>query len=643
MPSASSCACGDPWDLTFYDLYPTTPEDVERYSRHRQRSHAYVECKWPIHVFALDPVVDQQNELDLFSQRTQLQLALAVAVASGQVNFQNADSYARRTELDLATVALNRTAVGFGAGQTTFGWQFYPRIQTPPLQSNPRRIAGILINNGPGPDYDLENRKIEPGLRECYALVVMPNFVPSVKFTSVTNWFDLKTKHAEQVLETTDMIRLGKKLQSAKNGLQRVCDSGKYRPEEVELLSDRISQLEDFLPVKSHSITLPFEGSLLGSEIFSSNAAGLAPRLLAWYGEPPQEGADSSIFILGNGFSVHEIHVIAGGQNVAPDTGGVEIVSRNVLRVDIPAAARAVQTTLPVEGGQKRKLLDVHVATPNGISNHLLVEVQPTTPGHPRRRRFTRSRRHADAHVSYTLLETKIEGRRPVYLDNIPPNTEIDLTWTDPIGIAPSTVTATFVFPNPRVPAEGPLTTSVSGVKGSQGTYTIDNSGGVLLDQFSKDLLVQLKQWNLLNPDNPLTQLTSNAIEISPQPSSDLDAKQLQITDPFVVNLTPASPVAHLAPQAMKVNPKDFTLGSDATDLTVDWLPSVSVPADVTIKLLYKKNGRSVAKPRILRYQERGGLHGREGYHQQEDLPGQAQQREEKDRRTGRHQREGVR
>ncbi|HKM55500.1 MAG TPA: hypothetical protein VJY33_19000, partial [Isosphaeraceae bacterium] len=323
------CACGDAWNLTFYDLYPTTPEDIERYSRAQAAFSAYVECKWPIHIFALDPVVDQQNELDLFSQRTQLQLALAVAVASGQVNFQNAESYARRTELDLATVALNRTAVGFGAGETTFGWQFYPRVQTPPLQSNLRRIAGILISNGPGPDYDLKNRKIEPGLRECYALIVMPNFVPSVKFTSVTNWFDLKTKHADQVLETTDMIQLGKKLQAAKNGLQRVCDSGKYRPEEVELLSDRISQLEDFLPVKSHSITLPFEGSLLGSEIFSSNAAGLAPRLLAWYGEPPQEGADSSIFILGNGFSVHEIHAIAGGVTI-PDAN-LQLISRNVL------------------------------------------------------------------------------------------------------------------------------------------------------------------------------------------------------------------------------------------------------------------------------------------------------------------------
>ena len=55
------CACGDAWNLTFYDLYPTTPEDIERYSRAQAAFSAYVECKWPIHIFALDPVVDQQN------------------------------------------------------------------------------------------------------------------------------------------------------------------------------------------------------------------------------------------------------------------------------------------------------------------------------------------------------------------------------------------------------------------------------------------------------------------------------------------------------------------------------------------------------------------------------------------------------
>ena len=52
-----------------------------------------------------------------------------------------------------------------------------------------------------------------------------------------------------------------------------------------------------------------------------------------------------------------------------------------MLGLVIPANARAIQTALSVNGSDgkpmMRKLLDVHVASPNGISNHLLVEIQP--------------------------------------------------------------------------------------------------------------------------------------------------------------------------------------------------------------------------------------------------------------------------
>ena len=457
LAQRKGCACGDPWALSFYDLYPSTPEDVDRYSRAQGAFAAYVECKWPIHVFAIDPVVDQQNQLDLFSQRTQLQLALAIAISSGSVNFQNATSYARRTELDLETVALNRTAIGFGAGETTFGWQFYPRIQTPPLQSNPQRIFGILANNGPRRNYELEHRKIEPGLRECYALVVMPNFVPSVRLTSVVNWFDLKDRCPEQLIETTDMVRLSKKFQTAKNSVDLVCDSGRYRHDEVEMLADRLSQLEDMLPLKTHKIDLPFEGSLLGSEIFSSNAAGLAPRLLAWYGEPPQEGQPSSIFLLGNGFTVYETHAIAGGVAVSEDTSQgkkLELISRNVMRIEIPANARTSQVHKSDAQGIKRKLIDVHVATPNGISNHLLVEVQPKddskSTASPTQNAATKS-----LTISYVLLRkadtnanANAPGFVPVFLGVAPANAEVDLTWPA-AGAVPATVDASINFPIP--------------------------------------------------------------------------------------------------------------------------------------------------------------------------------------------------
>src|SRR5208337_1005256 len=342
--------------------------------------------------------------------------------------------------------------------------------------------------------------------------------------------------------------------------------------EEVELLSDRIAQLEDLLPLKSHSITLPFEGSLLGSEIFSSNAAGLAPRLLAWYGEPPQEGQISSIFVLGNGFSVHELHVIAGGLTV-PDAS-VEVISRNVLRVDIPANARAVQTKLKIDG-VNRRLLDVHVASPNGISNHLLVEAQPAAAAasaapptyglSPDTRTLT---------VNYALLSAKDRKNGvPIYLGFKPGNAEIDLNWTDTIGIAPKTVDVTFNFPNPRVAAEGPLKSTLSGVSGANGQYAIDNSAG-LLDQFSRDLLTQADQHNLLTPDNPLTQLTSTSIDVVPVKSSNLDTNKVSITDPLVVNLTPVSVVARLSPVSITVDPANFNLADATTTLTISWPPS---------------------------------------------------------------------
>ncbi len=315
-------------------------------------------------MYSLDPVVDQQNQLDLYSERTELQLALATALATGQVSFENATTYARRLEQDLATVALNRTAVGFGAGETTFGWRFRPRIQSPPTPSNPRRILGILAYNGSGPDYALKNVQIEPGLRECYALMVVPNFVPMIKLTTVTNWYDLKTCHPDQELETTDMMNLGRKFQVACDAMQRLCDSGRYRPLDLEILHDRLDQLEAKLPMQLHQVTLPSEADLTGSEIFESANAGLAPRLLTWNGAPGEPGG--SVFIMGTGFNIHDLKVIVGGQTLKdpyappkpddpppvpgePKSPTYELISRNVLRVDIPKNARPIRTPVVFE------------------------------------------------------------------------------------------------------------------------------------------------------------------------------------------------------------------------------------------------------------------------------------------------------
>ncbi len=396
--------------------------------------------KWPLKIYSVDPVINQQNVLDAFSRRSELQLALAASVAAGKVSIKNATSYARQLDLDLETVGLNRTAVGFGAGETTFGWMFYPRVQTPPTQSNPRRIAGLLYWNGTPPDYELKNRRIEPGQQECIALIVAPNFIPSIGLSTVANWFDITNCHAAKNLSNRDMLDYSHKLQRAQNALARICDSREYRQSDLTSLTRRVKQLSELLPTQDYRVCLPDEGDLLGSEIFSDNAAGLAPSLLAWYGEHPQEGQNSTIFLMGRGFNVIETQVVAGGVDV-PEAQR-RLISRNVMEIIIPANARIVKhkcavpeeeddedepdpganpnpnPALPLnpKPAKKKKaktcgwaMIDVHIATPNGISNHLYVETDAkqtpeavknvvmtattTTTGDPAQHRTTTSTR----------------------------------------------------------------------------------------------------------------------------------------------------------------------------------------------------------------------------------------------------------
>ena len=449
---------GDVDGLYFYDFQPT----IEARTAFKE----YVACKWPLHGYSVDPVLDQQNVLDAFSRRTELQLALAVAVSTGQFNIKNATSFARQLDLDLQTVGLNRTSVGFGAGATTFGWMFYPRVQTPPSTSNFRTITNTLTGTGQGINFDLRNRRIEPGQHECIALMVTPNFIPSLRIATVTNWFDVTGHHAKRQLDNRDMLELSRKLQQAKSAVMRACDSHEYRATDFTVLNERIKQLEALLPTQDTRVDLPDEGDLLGSEIFSSNAAGLSPSLLAWYGEPVQDGTVGSIFLQGHGFNVSETQVIVGG--VALQRNQFRLISRNVMQIIVPPMARSVKATfgqehlthapqpapktavasitpagvppvtamggvaevgvdsdkahaeldpklgsdvtvsitkgpttanahgskvdLQVDGVRAhaeaaaavapdcdRAVMDVHIATPNGISNHLFVEVVPKT------------------------------------------------------------------------------------------------------------------------------------------------------------------------------------------------------------------------------------------------------------------------
>jgi hypothetical protein len=420
--------------LRFYDFRPS-PEAKDLFKE-------YVRYKWPIHVYALDPDIDQQNVLDAFSQRTELQLALSVALAAGKVNFSDAAKFARQLDLDLATIGLNRTAVGFGAGRSTFGWRFYPRVQTPPTPSNPARFVGTLLYNGTRPGFDLANRELEPGNRECVALMVVPDFVPAIHLTSQANWFGL-TDHSEQQLEPGELLRLSRKLQNARQTLACTREDARYRPGELARMAERIDQLENMLPTQDFRVDLPEEGDFSGSEIFSSDAANLSPSLLTWFGEPPTVGKVSDVFLLGKGFSVIESQVIAGGLKVQQD-----MISRNVIRIRIPADARTVEIA-DAKGGP-RKAFDVHLATPNGISDyHLAIPAKEEKEKEPAFG-YTIDTKTLDVTIEYWSAAPAIPGKSAPELHVrgiVPADAKVKVSLKETIGAVPAAVQLNFALP----------------------------------------------------------------------------------------------------------------------------------------------------------------------------------------------------
>ena len=131
--------------------------------------------------FALEPDVDQQNIEDAFSRKRDLQLAIAFALASGRLSFRQAINFQRQLQFEDQTIALNQTVAAFANGNDTFGWRMSPRFQSPPEESNMRAVSNLILRGGPGPNYQLDNSKIEPGMREMTAVVVMPSFVRGMR------------------------------------------------------------------------------------------------------------------------------------------------------------------------------------------------------------------------------------------------------------------------------------------------------------------------------------------------------------------------------------------------------------------------------------------------------------------------------
>jgi hypothetical protein len=315
----------------------------------RDAFNEYVRCRWPLHVFALDPEADQENIADTYSSRREMQLAMSLAFVSGSLSAENMFRYARRLETDMETIAINNTAVGFSHGTETFGWRFYPRYQTPDTPGNLKACLQDFLCGGPDRKALLRQRQLEPGMRECVAIVLMPSFVPYADLDSSSNWFALDNPR-RKLMNSKAAIRLGDQLKFIQNSAQMGASNVQCtRDGDLERLMRRADQLEARLPLQSMSVQVPYENTLGGFAMFSTGVTDLAPELFGWYGAPAINlDAPTTIFLIGNHFSVHQTRVLVGGQEVMNQ----EMLSRQVMKVTIPPNAIAlIEKTGTIAGG----------------------------------------------------------------------------------------------------------------------------------------------------------------------------------------------------------------------------------------------------------------------------------------------------
>ena len=185
----------------------------------------YVDEKWPLRVYAIEPVIAQQNVADGFGRRTQSAFELAAVAPVGPLKALSGLASVglaseRRGAEDENAIRLNPTMVGFGAGERSFGWIFYPRIQT--RMRDGHLITDIqLLLNGRFPDPTGKEQSIEPGQRECTALIVMPNFVPKIEFITVADWFRTSEVGDGQKSDLEKASTLARKLVAAESALNR--------------------------------------------------------------------------------------------------------------------------------------------------------------------------------------------------------------------------------------------------------------------------------------------------------------------------------------------------------------------------------------------------------------------------------------
>src|SRR5262249_22310963 len=189
------------------------------------------------------------------------------------------------------------------------------------------------------------------------------------EFVTVASWFRTGELGDGQKAELEKASVLGRKLAAAEEALSRSRPAETDQPEEYQVAVERLEQLKDMMPTQRMLVRVPINDDTNDSRIFCSLGLQLRPSLVRWHGRPPEQGVESTLFLEGRNFSVHDTHVIAGGKPARST-----LVSRHLLEVTIPCDAA------PTPSAEGNPLLDINVATPNGVSNHLLIRMFAPDP-----------------------------------------------------------------------------------------------------------------------------------------------------------------------------------------------------------------------------------------------------------------------
>jgi hypothetical protein len=273
----------------------------------------------------------------------------------------------------------------------------------------------------------------------------------------------------------------------------------------------KAEQLSQRLPFQAQLVQVPYENTLGGFAMFNTGVTDLAPQLNGWYGA---EGIDvnnpTTVFLVGDHFSVLNTRVLVGGR-VIDSLNGQELLSRQVIKVNVPPGAQVLHDDV-----NQRDMVDVHIATPYGVTHHLLIPVYSAPPPPPKpvvapAEGFAlNSPRLTISYCWQRVEENKGQCSWKMHVTSaVPP---LALTWKDATGKSLPFAKTTFAFPNLSVTYTLKATTSAEG-----SDYPIDTN------KLSAAIVDFLNAQKVYDPNNPpdKTTLVTDTIAVTPQDSAD--------------------------------------------------------------------------------------------------------------------------